>query len=90
MSDVVAFETMSYTVADNGVAIITIDVKDRSMNVLTPALHQDVAKAAEQLKNDASAIGAVLRSGKPSFMAGGDLKRIVGLYDQNRSEKVLD
>ena len=85
MSDVVAFETMSYTVADNGVAIITIDVKDRSMNVLTPALHQDVAKAAEQLKNDARAIGAVLRSGKPSFMAGGDLKRIVGLYDQNRS-----
>ena len=85
MSDVVAFETMSYTVADNGVAIITIDVKDRSMNVLTPALHQDVAKVADRLKNDVSAIGAVLRSGKPSFMAGGDLKRIVGLYDQKRS-----
>ena len=85
MSDMVAFETMSYTVADNGVAVITIDVKDRSMNVLTPALHHDVAKAAERLKNDASAIGAVLRSGKPSFMAGGDLKRIVGLYDQKRS-----
>jgi len=85
MLDVVAFETMTYAVADNGVAIITIDVKDRSMNVLTPALHQDVAKAAERLKNDASAIGAVLRSGKPTFMAGGDLKRIVGLYDQKRS-----
>ena len=85
MSDVVAFETMSYTVADNGVAIITIDVKDRSMNVLTPALHQDVAKVADRLKNDVSAIGAVLRSGKPTFMAGGDLKRIVGLYDQKRS-----
>ena len=85
MSNAVAFETMSYTVADNGVATITIDVKDRSMNVLTPALHQDVARVAGRLKNDTSAIGAVLRSGKPSFMAGGDLKRIVGFYDQKRS-----
>jgi 3-hydroxyacyl-CoA dehydrogenase/enoyl-CoA hydratase/3-hydroxybutyryl-CoA epimerase len=85
MSDAVGFETLSYTVADNGVAIITIDVKDRSMNVLTPTLHQDMAGVAGRLKNDTSAIGAVLRSGKSTFMAGGDLKRIVGLYDQKRS-----
>ena len=85
MSDAVGFETLSYTVADNGVAIITIDVKDRSMNVLTPTLHKDMAGVAGRLKNDTSAIGAVLRSGKPTFMAGGDLKRIVGLYDQKRS-----
>ena len=85
MSGEATFETLSYTVADNGVAIITIDVKDRSMNVLTPTLHKDMAKVANRLKTDASAIGAVLRSGKSTFMAGGDLKRIVGFFDQKRS-----
>ncbi|MCH8861664.1 MAG: enoyl-CoA hydratase/isomerase family protein [Proteobacteria bacterium] len=76
---------MSYRVADNGVAFITIDVKDRSVNVLTPEMHRDVGKVAEKLARDESAKGAVIHSGKSSFMAGGDLNRIVGYYDMNRS-----
>ena len=78
-------KNLSYQVADNGVAVITIDVKDRTMNVLTPELHQEVGMVAERLANDDSAVGAVLQSGKPTFMAGGDLKRLVGLYDLERS-----
>lgn len=85
MPDVVTFDTLNYEVASNGVAIVTIDVKDRPMNVLTPELHRDVGKLAEQLASDDSVIGAVIQSGKPSFMAGGDLKRIVGFYDMNRT-----
>jgi 3-hydroxyacyl-CoA dehydrogenase / enoyl-CoA hydratase / 3-hydroxybutyryl-CoA epimerase len=77
--------TMSYELAENGIAIVTIDVKDRPMNILTPELHQDVGTVAEQLAKDDKAIGAIIQSGKPAFVAGGDLKRIVGLYDLNRS-----
>jgi len=76
---------MRYRVAGNGVAYITIDVKDRPVNVLTPEMHQDVGKVAETLAMDASAVGAVIHSGKSSFMAGGDLKRIVRYYDMNRT-----
>lgn len=76
---------LSYQLAENGIAIITIDVKDRPMNILTPELHQDVANIAEQLRLDDKAIGAVIQSGKSTFVAGGDLKRIVGLYDLNRT-----
>lgn len=81
------FETLSYRVADNGVAFITIDVKDRPLNVLTPELHQEIGQAAELLAADENAVGAVVHSGKSSFMAGGDLNRIVRYYDLNRSPK---
>ncbi|NKB39122.1 MAG: hypothetical protein GKR93_18475 [Gammaproteobacteria bacterium] len=77
--------TMNYEHSGDGVVIITIDVKDRPMNILTPDLHQDVAKVAEQLATDEKAIGAVIQSGKSSFVAGGDLKRLVSLYDLERS-----
>lgn len=80
-----ALQTMRYAVGESGVAIVTIDVPDRPVNVLTPALHREIGTVAELLAQDDRAAGAVIRSGKPAFLAGGDLKRIVGLYDQRRT-----
>jgi hypothetical protein len=34
----ISFEPLSYQLADNGVAFITIDVKDRPLNVMKPQL----------------------------------------------------
>jgi 3-hydroxyacyl-CoA dehydrogenase/enoyl-CoA hydratase/3-hydroxybutyryl-CoA epimerase len=81
----ISFEPLSYQLADNGVAFITIDVKDRPVNVLTPQLHEAIGTAADYLSADEDAIGAVIHSGKSSFMAGGDLKRIVRYYDMQRT-----
>jgi 3-hydroxyacyl-CoA dehydrogenase/enoyl-CoA hydratase/3-hydroxybutyryl-CoA epimerase len=80
-----SLQTLSYRRADNGVVYIAIDVKDKPVNVLTPQLHQEIGAVAEILASDGAAIGAVIHSGKPSFMAGGDLNRIVRYYDQQRS-----
>jgi 3-hydroxyacyl-CoA dehydrogenase/enoyl-CoA hydratase/3-hydroxybutyryl-CoA epimerase len=79
------FQTLSYRCADNGVAFIAIDVKDKPVNVLTPELHREIGAVAALLAADDKAIGAVIHSGKPSFMAGGDLNRIVRYYDQQRT-----
>lgn len=79
------FQTLSYRRADNGVAFIAIDVKDKPVNVLTPELHREIGAAAALLVADDQAIGAVIHSGKSSFMAGGDLNRIVRYYDQQRT-----
>jgi len=79
------FETIQYRVADTGVAFISIDVPGLDVNVLTPELHREVGEVATQLAGDDCASGAVLHSGKQGFMAGGDLKRIVGYYDMDRS-----
>jgi 3-hydroxyacyl-CoA dehydrogenase/enoyl-CoA hydratase/3-hydroxybutyryl-CoA epimerase len=80
-----SFDALSYNVADNGVADIIIDVKNQRMNILTPQLHRDIGNVARLLASDDTAIGAVIQSAKSTFMAGGDLKRLAGLYDLNRS-----
>jgi 3-hydroxyacyl-CoA dehydrogenase/enoyl-CoA hydratase/3-hydroxybutyryl-CoA epimerase len=79
------FETLSLHRQENGVIRVAIDVKNRSMNVLTPELHREIGQLADILAADEQAKGAVIHSGKKSFLAGGDLNRIVGYYVQNRS-----
>jgi 3-hydroxyacyl-CoA dehydrogenase/enoyl-CoA hydratase/3-hydroxybutyryl-CoA epimerase len=79
------FETLHYDVTDRGVAIVTIDVPGRNVNVLTPDLHRELGDVVAVLAADESVIGIVLSSGKPAFIAGGDLMRIVRYYDMNRS-----
>jgi len=78
-------QTLHYHRAENGVAFIAIDVKDRPVNVLTPELHREIGEIAETLASDEKAIGAVVHSGKSSFMAGGDLNRIVRYFDMERT-----
>ncbi len=78
-------QTLAYRRAENGVVFITINVQDRSVNVLTPELHREIGVVAERLAIDEQAIGAVIHSGKDSFMAGGDLNRIVNYYAAKRS-----
>jgi len=85
MPDPISFDSLNYQRADNGVAFITIDVKDRPVNVLTPELHRALGDVADYLAGDEAAVGAVIHSGKSSFMAGGDLKRIVRYYDMQRT-----
>jgi 3-hydroxyacyl-CoA dehydrogenase/enoyl-CoA hydratase/3-hydroxybutyryl-CoA epimerase len=85
MTDSLSFDCLDYRLAASGVAFITIDVPDRPVNVLTPELHAAIGQAADHLAADDSAKGAVVHSGKSSFMAGGDLNRIVRYYDMNRS-----
>lgn len=80
-----SYQTMQYRLAENGIVFIAIDLPDRSVNVLTPEFHREMGEVAERLAADEAAVGAVLYSGKPTFMAGGDLNRIVQYYDMGRS-----
>ena len=85
MPDPISFDCLTYQRADSGVAFITIDVKDRPVNVFTPQLHRALGEVADYLAGNKQAVGAVIHSGKSSFMAGGDLKRIVRYYDMQRT-----
>ena len=77
-------KTIDYKVDTDGVAIVTIDVKDKPMNVMTPDFLADIAAVADRLAGDDTAKGAVITSGKNSFMAGADLKGIVDGFDRDR------
>jgi 3-hydroxyacyl-CoA dehydrogenase/enoyl-CoA hydratase/3-hydroxybutyryl-CoA epimerase len=73
-------KTIDYQVDKDGVAILTLDVKDKPMNVMTPDFMADIKELGAKLAGDESVKGAVLSSGKDSFMAGADLKEIVAEF----------
>ncbi|MEM9172246.1 MAG: 3-hydroxyacyl-CoA dehydrogenase NAD-binding domain-containing protein [Pseudomonadota bacterium] len=76
--------TIDYSVDADGIALLTIDVKDRSMNVLTPEFITDLGEAVERVATDGAVKGAVLTSGKDSFVAGADLMDMVNAFDDGR------
>ncbi len=84
----IEFKTLSYEVNTNGVAVITIDVKDRPVNVLTVEMYDDLHRLVDCFKEDDRAKAAVIQSGKESFFAGGDLKRLVNMYARKRSPQL--
>ncbi|MDZ7644235.1 MAG: 3-hydroxyacyl-CoA dehydrogenase NAD-binding domain-containing protein [Woeseiaceae bacterium] len=69
--------TIDWQLDDDGVALLTIDVPERSMNVMTPEFLADIAAAAGRIGDDENVRGAVITSGKDAFMAGADLHGIV-------------
>ena len=72
----------------DGVALITIDVAGKPMNVLTPDFMQELAAAIEQIATDSGCKGAILTSGKANaFVAGADIKEMLRMFDQGISAK---
>ena len=75
-------KTIDYRVDADGIAMLTIDVPGKPMNVMTPEFLADLAATVESMTHDDKVKGAVITSGKDSFMAGADLKGLVDTFDQ--------
>ena len=63
----------------DGIALVSFDVQDRSMNTFTAKLRMELDTAIQQLRDDAAIKGVVLTSSKGnSFFAGADLVEMEG------------
>jgi 3-hydroxyacyl-CoA dehydrogenase/enoyl-CoA hydratase/3-hydroxybutyryl-CoA epimerase len=82
-------ETIHYQQDAEGIVTLTIDVPERSMNVLTPEFMADLDAAIDRFAADDSVRGVVITSAKDSFIAGADLKELVGVFDQGLDEKAI-
>jgi 3-hydroxyacyl-CoA dehydrogenase/enoyl-CoA hydratase/3-hydroxybutyryl-CoA epimerase len=74
----------SFDVDADGIALVTWDMADRSMNVINADVIEELGKLAEKVAGDAAIKGAVITSGKPAFCGGADLtmlERMSSLYD---------
>lgn len=80
--------TLDIKTDDDGIAVITIDLENRSMNVVSPAFIADFDEAIDQITGDDRIKGAVVTSGKSSFIAGADLLQIVDEIDPAADPKV--
>ena len=75
-------QNIRYSVDGDGIALLLIDVAGRPMNVLTPGFQSDLAECIQRVATDATVRGVVIGSAKSSFMAGADIKDMVGAYDR--------
>jgi len=76
-------QNIHFNVGADGIAILTIDVVGRPMNVLTPAFTAELDAAVQRIASSADIKGAVITSGKANgFIAGADIKDMVTAYDR--------
>jgi 3-hydroxyacyl-CoA dehydrogenase/enoyl-CoA hydratase/3-hydroxybutyryl-CoA epimerase len=60
-------------VDSDGIALVTWDMGDRSMNVITMDVIAELGTIVDKVANDAAIKGVVITSGKPAFCGGADL-----------------
>lgn len=63
----------------DGIATLTIDIPGRTMNLFDDALLCALSEGVEAVAADSRIKGAIITSGKPTFLAGADIK-IFGDY----------
>ncbi len=71
-------ENFSFDVDSDGIALITWDMPDRTMNVLSASSMAEIREWIGTVIGDEKIKGAVLTSGKAAFCAGADLGEMEG------------
>src|SRR3974390_1646485 len=65
----------------DGIALVTWDMADRSMNVITMNVIEELGTVVEKIAGDAAIKGPVITSGKSTFCGGADLAMLDRLAD---------
>lgn len=73
-----AYENFKFEVDGDGIALVTWDMPNRTMNVLSQSSMADMASIIEKIMGDDAIKGAILTSGKDAFCAGADLSMMGG------------
>jgi 3-hydroxyacyl-CoA dehydrogenase/enoyl-CoA hydratase/3-hydroxybutyryl-CoA epimerase len=66
-------QIIRYAVDADGIATLTIDYPGKTMNVIDHAFMDSLAGCIDKIASDAKVKGAIITSGKDSFVAGADL-----------------
>ncbi|MER8895848.1 3-hydroxyacyl-CoA dehydrogenase NAD-binding domain-containing protein [Mesorhizobium sp. M0676] len=74
----------------DGIAMVTWNMPDRSMNVFTEEVMNELDKIIDQVVADAAIKGAVITSGKDSFSGGADLTMLQKMLAVFAKEKGKD
>jgi 3-hydroxyacyl-CoA dehydrogenase/enoyl-CoA hydratase/3-hydroxybutyryl-CoA epimerase len=76
------YTNFKFDVDADGIALVTWDMPNRSMNVIDVKVTQEIKDIVEKVATDAAIKGAVITSGKDTFCGGADLSM---LETQNRA-----
>jgi len=76
------FTNFRFEVDADGIALATWDMPDRSMNVITPEVVEELSRLVDTVAGDEAVKGCVIASGKEAFSGGADLTMLQGLSAQ--------
>ncbi|WP_413790964.1 MULTISPECIES: 3-hydroxyacyl-CoA dehydrogenase NAD-binding domain-containing protein [unclassified Pseudomonas] len=79
--------SLNMVVDSDGIALLTMDVSGKPMNVTTPELRDELRAAVRKIAADSNIRGAIITSAKSDFMAGGDINAMVDFFDRLTDEK---
>ena len=75
-------QNIRQSVDGDGIAVLLIDVVDRTMNVVTPGFLRELESCVDQLASNPAVRGVIVASGKSSFMAGADIKDMASMFER--------
>ncbi len=74
----------------DGIALVTWDMPDKSMNVFTMEVMDEIEAIVDATVADAAVKGVVFTSGKSSFSGGADLTMIKSMFSMLAEEQAKD
>ncbi|WP_417685117.1 3-hydroxyacyl-CoA dehydrogenase NAD-binding domain-containing protein [Roseibium sp.] len=74
----------------DGIALITWDMPEKSMNVIDLSVMEDLDKLVDDVAADSEIKGAIITSGKSAFSGGADLTMLEGLLQDFHKQKAKD
>ncbi|BDA83187.1 3-hydroxyacyl-CoA dehydrogenase [Aureimonas sp. SA4125] len=84
-------KNFSIAVDADGFALVTWDMPDRSMNVFTEEVMDELDAMIDRFAGDAAVKGVVITSGKDgSFTGGADLNMLQSMFAQFEAKKTVD
>jgi 3-hydroxyacyl-CoA dehydrogenase/enoyl-CoA hydratase/3-hydroxybutyryl-CoA epimerase len=75
---------------NDGIALVTWDMPDKSMNVFTMEVMDEIDAIIDQVVADDKIKGAVFTSGKKTFSGGADLTMLKGMFTMIENERAKD
>lgn len=76
----------------DGIAVVTWNMPDKSMNVLTEEVMTELDKIIDQVVADSVIQGAVITSGKDTFSGGADLtmmQKMLSIFKKNKNRMLI-
>jgi 3-hydroxyacyl-CoA dehydrogenase / enoyl-CoA hydratase / 3-hydroxybutyryl-CoA epimerase len=85
-----SYKNFTVETDNDGIALITWDMPDKSMNVFTIEVMDEIEKIADATTADDKVKGVVFTSGKKTFSGGADLTMLKGMFAMMAEEKSKD
>ena len=82
--------SVNFEIDKDGIAVITLDMPGRSMNVLNDELTGPFQEAIARIEGDENIKGVVITSGKKDFLAGADIDGVYAITDPADAFKLAE